>query len=158
MTGSVERVTTFLTARGLDVQIRSFDVSTKNSALAAQALGCSIGEIAKSVVFTAARETFVVILSGDKRVDSQKLSDLAGSRVDLATPEVVRATTGYPIGGVPPFPHSTGVRVIPDSSLMRFKWVWAAAGAPNMVFRIASQDLVDALGAEPADVSRIESS
>jgi prolyl-tRNA editing enzyme YbaK/EbsC (Cys-tRNA(Pro) deacylase) len=152
MTGSAERVASFLRTRGLGAEIREFDSSTRNSLLAAQALHCSVAEIAKSVVFSG-RGTYVVIVSGDKKVDTGKLARMVGSEVGLATPEAVRENTGYPIGGVPPFPHNAGVRVIPDISLTRFQFVWAAGGAPNVVFRIATDVMLRVLGVDPVDVS-----
>ena len=152
MPGSTDRVATFLRSLGVKFELREFDVSTKNSALAAEALGCSIGEIAKSVVFEGG-ETIVVVLSGDRRVDPGKLSSLVGSQVNLATPDSVRASTGYPIGGVPPFPHSDHVKVIVDESLTRFPAVWAAGGAPNVVFKMDTAELLRTLRAVPVDVA-----
>ncbi len=139
--GSRERVADYLSSSGVPVEIREFGESTRNSELAAQALGCRVAEIAKSVVFVG-RTTAVVIISGDKRVDAGKLSKLVGERMRIAKPEEVRERTSFPIGGVPPFPHAEGVTVFPDSSLTRFRDVWAAAGTPNVVFRIASGDLI----------------
>lgn len=136
----------------MSVDIREFDASTKNSALAAKALGCTVAEIAKSVVFRAAGAV-VVVISGDKRVDTGKLSELTGGDVSVATPDEVRTLTGYPIGGVPPFPHLDGVRVYCDESLRRFENVWAAGGAPNVVFRISSKELVENVGGTPVDVA-----
>jgi prolyl-tRNA editing enzyme YbaK/EbsC (Cys-tRNA(Pro) deacylase) len=153
MTSSQGRVLAFLQSKGLEVLLREFDVSTKSSMLAAQALSCTLGEIAKSVVFTAGQKMFVVILSGDRRVDQDKLSQIAGEPVDLAAPDVVKKATGYPIGGVPPFPHRPNVAVLADMSLMRFSQVWTAAGAPNVVFRISIRDLMSTLGGDPVDVS-----
>jgi prolyl-tRNA editing enzyme YbaK/EbsC (Cys-tRNA(Pro) deacylase) len=150
--GSRERVSDYLRESGIDVQVREFDQSTKNSALAAEALGCSIGEIAKSVVFAGDRPV-VVVLSGDRRVDPTKLASVTGRHARVATPEEVRAGTGYPIGGVPPFPHLEGVLVLPDVSLLRFDYVWAAAGAPNAVFRVDPKVLVRLVGRPPYDVS-----
>ena len=112
MAGSVERVRTHLKSLRLEVEFMEFDASTKSSALAAQALGCSVAEIAKSVVFKG-RRTAVVVISGEKRVDPAKLWAHEGAPVAIATPDEVRETTGYPIGGVPPFPHSVDVRVLP---------------------------------------------
>lgn len=125
--------------------MRQFDESTKNSALAAEVLGCTVAEIAKSVVFVGAR-TAVVIISGDKRVSLSKLGAALGDDVRIATPDEVRENTGYPIGGVPPFPHNEDVWVFADNSLTRFDYVWAAAGAPNAVFGIRSKDLIALLG------------
>ncbi|MDV3293734.1 MAG: YbaK/EbsC family protein [Nitrososphaerales archaeon] len=147
MAGSVERVRQHLASLGAEVTFREFDVSTRNSAL-----GCSVAEIAKSVVFKGAG-ALVAVVSGDKRVDVRKLSAWAGRSVSVATPEEVRSLTGYPIGGVPPFPHKETVTVLPDSSLRRFEHVWAAGGAPNVVFRIRAEDLLRALGKGPIEVA-----
>jgi prolyl-tRNA editing enzyme YbaK/EbsC (Cys-tRNA(Pro) deacylase) len=136
----------------LEIDVREFDSSTKNSTLAAQALGCSVGEIAKSVVFRGKR-VYVVVISGDRRVDVTKLGAVVGEHVRVATPVEVREGTGYPIGGVPPFPHRDGVTVLPDLSLARFSGVWAAAGAPNAVFRISPGDLFRIVGSHISDVS-----
>ncbi len=146
--GSRERVAGYLAASGVQFEIREFGESTKNSQLAAQALGCTVAEIAKSVVFVG-KSTAVVITSGDRRVDAVKLSKLAGEEMRVARPGEVRERTGFPIGGVPPFPHSEGVAVFPDASLTRFESVWAAAGTPNAVFRIASSDLIRLVGRGP---------
>ncbi len=152
MPSGAERVAEFIRSKGISDEIRQFDTSTKNSALAAQALGCTIPEIAKSVVF-AGEGVYVVVLCGDKRVDGHKLAAFSGSKLDFAPPDVVRERTGYAVGGVPPFPHESGVRVVPDRSLLRFEHVWAAGGAPNVVFRIRTSDLISTVGAEPADLS-----
>ncbi len=143
--GSREKVAEFLSKVGEKVEVREFDESTKNSALAAKALGCSVGEIAKSVVFVGP-DTIVVVISGDRRVDTRRLATAVGGEVRVATPDEVRVRTGYPIGGVPPFPHGEGVRVLADSSLRRFGRVWVAAGAPNAVFGISVDDLLGLVG------------
>ncbi len=100
-----------------------------------------------------AEGAIVVVISGDRRVDLSKLAESAGQRISVATPEEVRSLTGYPIGGVPPFPHVQSVRVLFDQSLQRFDWVWAAGGAPNVVFRVRTEDLLRALGGAPVDVA-----
>jgi len=152
LTPGSDRVASFLKAEGLDAELKEFDTSTKSSSLAAQALGCTVGEIAKSIVFEGAGP-IVVILSGDRRVDLRRLAETVGSHVGVATPEFVKATTGYPIGGVPPFPHNDGVRVLPDRSLTRFRSVWTAGGAPNVVFKVSTLQLIKTVGIEPVDVS-----
>lgn len=148
--GSRERVAEFLSKSGARFEMKEFDESTRSSALAAQALGCTVAEIAKSVVFVGAR-TAVVIASGDKRVNVGRLSQVVGE-ARMASPDEVRERTGFPIGGVPPFPHSEGVVVLPDTSLTRFRDVWAAAGAPNAVFRMGSADIIRLVGAGPFDL------
>jgi len=150
--GSRERVKEQLSKSGVRFELREFDKSTKNSTLAAQALGCSVAEIAKSVVFVG-EKTAVVIISGDKRVDSAKLVKATGMDLRIAKPDEVRDRTGFPIGGVPPFPHDEGVTVLADSSVTRFGHVWAAAGTPNSVFGIATTDLLRLLRTVPVDVA-----
>jgi prolyl-tRNA editing enzyme YbaK/EbsC (Cys-tRNA(Pro) deacylase) len=150
--GSRERVAGYLAGSGAEFEIREFSESTRSSGLAARALGCTVSEIAKSVAFVG-KKTVVVITSGDKRVSAAKLSRAVGGEVRIATPDEVRGTTGFPIGGVPPFPHPPEVAVMPDSSLTRFHHVWAAAGSPNAVFRIATSDLLRLVGAGPYELS-----
>jgi len=104
--GSRERVAEYLLKSGASYELREFGESTKNSVLAAQALGCEVAEIAKSVVFLASRPA-VVVVSGDRRVSVPKLSKFIGE-ARIATADEVRDRTGFPIGGVPPFPTGTG--------------------------------------------------
>lgn len=150
--GSRRRVAEFLATSGASYELREFDESTRSSALAAKALGCSEAEIAKSVVFVGDR-TVVVIISGDKRVDPAKLARTAGAELRVAKPDEVRERTGFPIGGVPPFPHEEEVVVLADSSLTRFDHVWAAAGTPNSVIGIGTGDLLRLVGGAPVDLS-----
>jgi len=151
--GSRERVSAYLSKSGVEYELREFGESTKSSALAAQALGCSVGEIAKSVVFVGEKKAVVIIISGDRRVDGAKLSKATGADLRVARADEVRDGTGFPIGGVPPFPHVEGLTVIADISLTRFERVWAAAGSPNSVFGIRTRDLLRLLGSKPVDVA-----
>ena len=130
-----KRVREYLTEAGLEAQVVTLDDSTRTSQMAADALGCSVAQIAKSIVFIDGGAV-VVVISGDKRVDPKKLSALLGEKVKIADADTVRKETGYVIGGVPPFPHDEGVRVLLDSSLGRFDEVWTAAGTPNSVMKI----------------------
>jgi prolyl-tRNA editing enzyme YbaK/EbsC (Cys-tRNA(Pro) deacylase) len=150
--GSRERVAEFLAKSGKRFEIKDFAESTKSSAFAARVLGCTVAEIAKSVVFVG-EMTAVVIISGDKRVNTSKLGNFLGGDVRMANPDEARESTGYPIGGVPPFPHSSGVVVLPEVSLTRFREVWAAAGAPNAVFKMEVPDLLNLVGQSPHDLS-----
>jgi prolyl-tRNA editing enzyme YbaK/EbsC (Cys-tRNA(Pro) deacylase) len=148
------RVAGFLTERGIEARVVTLDDSTKTSQMAADALGCTVAEIAKSIVFAHGDSPLVVVISGDKRVDIRKLSATVGGRVSKADADWVRGRTGYVIGGVPPFPHDEGVRVLLDASLRRFRKVWAAAGDPNSVMNISVADIVAALGSEPVDFAQ----
>ena len=97
--------------------------------------------------------TAVVVISGDRRVDGDKLAKVVGTGLRIARPSEVRERTGFPIGGVPPFPHEEGVMILADSSLARFTHVWAAAGTPNAVFRVGTADLLRLMGTTPVDVA-----
>ena len=141
-----DKVMVYLKEHDLETRIVSFNESTKNSQLAAEALGCTIAEIAKSIVFRAGDAAVIVILSGDKRVDTKKLQSLIGVKVSNADAKMVRDLTGYVIGGVPPFPHDPSVRIFLDSSLRRFERVWAASGTPNSVMQLKVDQLVRVIG------------
>ncbi|HXQ93219.1 MAG TPA: YbaK/EbsC family protein [Nitrososphaerales archaeon] len=134
--------------------------STKTSALAASALGCTIAEIAKTIAFLISSSDppapALVVLSGDKRVSSEKLAQTVEiSKVYLRkmNADEVKESTGYSIGGVPPFPHRSGVSVMADESLFRFTKVWAAAGSSNAVMGISPKILTDSLKIRQVNVS-----
>ena len=150
--GNTEDVSRYLRESRVDYELRVLDESTRTSALAAHALGCAISEIAKSIVFVGP-STAVVVLSGDRRVDIDKLGGVAGDSLRVGTPEEVVESTGYRIGGVPPFPHRKGVSVLLDRSLGEHSRVWAAAGAPNAVFRIGTGDLTRLVGGDLKDLA-----
>ncbi len=141
-----KRVSAYLEWRGIEARVVTLDESTRTSQLAADALGCAVAEIAKSIVFRAGDRAVVVVISGDKRVDAEKVGALVGDRVANADAEEVRALTGYVIGGVPPFPHDPAVKVLLDGSLTRFEKVWAAAGAPNSVINLTVVQLHSEVG------------
>jgi prolyl-tRNA editing enzyme YbaK/EbsC (Cys-tRNA(Pro) deacylase) len=151
--GGIERVKRFVAQKGLDTAIQELDSSTRSSALAAHALGCSVAEIAKSVVFCG-EQTVVVVISGDRRVDAGKLGKLVGSSLRVATSDEVRMRTGYVIGGVPPFPHDDRVLVFADSSLTRFDQVWTASGAQNAVMNISTRALIATIGRPVHDLAQ----
>jgi Cys-tRNA(Pro) deacylase len=140
---------------GLEITTRKFPEGTKTAADAAAAIGVVVGQIVKSLVFGVDNEIVMALVSGSNQLDEKKLAAAAGgskcSRVDA---DAVRAATGYPIGGVPPFGHSTQLRVFVDPDLLQYDEVWAAAGTWNDVFPIAPDDLFRASGAVVADLKR----
>ena len=153
MTKGAERVRRFLEEKGIEVEVVILDESTRTSRMAADALGCDVAQIAKSIVFINGGAV-VVVISGDKRVDIKKLSRLQGHKISIANADSVRRHTGYVIGGVPPFPHDEGVKVLPDRSLGRFEEVWTAAGTPNSVMKIKVETLKTSIGSNFIDVSK----
>ena len=152
---NVTRVIEAGRALGLDIVTRRFPEGTKTAQDAANAIGVAVGQIVKSLVFGVDGEIVMAYVSGANQLDEKKLAAAAGgaksSRVDA---DAVREATGFPIGGVPPFGHSTQLRVFIDPDLLQYDEVWAAAGTWNDVFPIASNDLVRASGAVVIDLKR----
>jgi len=149
---TLERVRSYVKSAKLDVEILEFNESTRTSQLAAQLLKCPLSQIAKSIVFNGGKP-IVVVLPGDRRVNIKKLSEIVGRRVKIADPETVKKTTGYPVGGVPPFPHYEHVLVFMDKSIERFDEVWTAAGTPNTLMKVKVEDLKKASKASVVEVS-----
>ncbi len=148
-----KRLRQYVEERGIETEVVTLDSSTKTSQMAADSLGCKVAQIAKSIVFTG-DSPVVVVISGDKRVDTGKLSEHLGWKVKIADADAVRNGTGYVIGGVPPFAHEPGVVVLLDSSLARFDDVWAAAGTPHSVMRLRVDYLAEVVGGGFVDLSR----
>jgi len=142
-------------ALGLEIITRRFPEGTKTAQDAANAIGVAVGQIVKSLVFGVDGEIVMAYVSGANQLDEKKLAIAAGgtkcSRVDA---DAVREATGFPIGGVPPFGHSTQLRIFIDPDLLQYDEVWAAAGTWNDVFPIAPNDLVRASGAMVTDLKR----
>ena len=130
---------------GLEITTRRFPEGTKTAADAAAAIGVSVGQIVKSLVFAVDGEIVMAYVSGSNQLDEKKLAAAAGgakcSRVDA---DAVHAATGYPIGGVPPLGLATQLRIFIDPDLLQYDEVWAAAGTWNDVFPISPSDLVSA--------------
>ena len=152
---NVARVVEAGKALGLTITTRRFPEGTKMAQDAADAIGVAVGQIGKSLVFAVDGEIVMAYVSGANQLDEKKLALAAGgakcARVDA---DAVRAATGYPIGGVPPFGHSTELRIFIDPDLLQYGEVWAAAGTWNDVFPIAPDDLVRASGAVVTDLKR----
>lgn len=136
-------------------QVVEFEASTRTSQDAAAAIGCTVAEIAKSLIFkSAGGRPVLVIASGVNRVDEKKVRALLGEKIERADADFVRAATGYAIGGVPPVGHATPAVVLIDSDLQRFEALWAAAGTPNAVFKVTPSDLVRLTQGRIADIAK----
>ncbi len=152
---NVTRVLDAARAKGLELETRSFPEGTKTAIDAASAIGVEVGAIVKSLIFAVDGEVLLAYVSGANMLDERKLAAAAGgatcARVDADT---VYRVTGFPIGGVPPFGHSTPLRVFIDPDLLQFDEVWAAAGTWHDVLRIAPSDLVTASGGRVTDLRK----
>ena len=131
------------------------DDAARTAQQAADALGVTVGQIAKSIIFRRRQDdvAVLVITSGDRRVDEKKVAALVG-KIGRAEAEFVKAHTGFTIGGVSPVGHATPPVTLIDRELFRFDEIWAAAGHPHGVFKLRPQDLVALTGAPVADVDQ----
>jgi Cys-tRNA(Pro) deacylase len=156
---NVKRVVEAGRALGLEIVTRRFPEGTKTAQDAANAIGVSVGQIVKSLVFAVDGEIVMAYVSGANQLDEKKLAAAAGgtkcSRVDA---DAVREATGFPIGGVPPFGLATQLRIFVDPDLLQYDEVWAAAGTWNDVFAINSQALQIVTNGVVVDLKRVESS
>jgi Cys-tRNA(Pro) deacylase len=152
---NVLRVMEAARERGLEITTKRFPEGTKTAADAAAAIGVSVGQIVKSLVFGVDSEIVMALVSGSNQLDEKKLAAAAGgakcARVDA---DAVRDATGYPIGGVPPFGHTTQLRVFVDPDLLQYDEVWAAAGTWNDNFGAAPADIVRVAGGVVTDLKR----
>ncbi len=144
---SAQRVADAAKQLGLSIDIVSFAQSTRTAEEAAAAIGCAVGQIVKSLVFTVKGEPVIALVSGSNQLDTRKLAELFNvgrKQVERANAETVRAATGFAIGGVPPFGHAASPAMFIDEDLTRYEIVWAAGGTPNTVFSIRPDELARA--------------
>jgi prolyl-tRNA editing enzyme YbaK/EbsC (Cys-tRNA(Pro) deacylase) len=125
-------------------EVKEFEVSTRSAGEAAAAIGCTVGQIAKSLVFRTAisNRSVLVITSGTNRVRESIIAEHLGEPIERANADFVRERTGFAIGGVPPVGHSEPMLIVIDEDLRSFGEIWAAAGTPNAVFRLTVNDLL----------------
>lgn len=145
---SAQKFQDFLAASGFNHQVVEHNQSTRTSAEAAAAIGCTVEQIAKSLVFMTRRskQPVLVIASGSNRVNTKRLGEALGEPLDRADPDFVHQVTGYAIGGVPPVGHTQPVQTFIDEDLNLYETIWAAAGAPTAVFKLIPADLVKMTG------------
>ena len=129
---------------GLDIEIKEFEATTRTAEDAANAIGCSVAQIVKSLLFVVDGQAVMALVSGPNRLDEQKLAALRGvgkKKVKRADADIVREATGFAIGGVPPFGHLQSLPTYIDQDFWQFEIIWAAAGTPNAVFAITPVEL-----------------
>ena len=145
MHSTAERFAESAKTLGLEIEIHEFEATTRTAEDAANVIGCSVGQIVKSLVFLVDGEAVTTLVSGPNRLDEKKLAALCGvgkKKVRRADADKVREVTGYSIGGVPPFAHATKLRTFIDEDFWHYDIVWAAGGTANAVFAIAPNELV----------------
>jgi len=145
---SVQKVQNALQSLGMTLHVVEMPDSTRTAVEAAQAVGCQLGQIVKSLVFKAKRSErpILVVASGANRVNERAIEALIGEPLGKADADFVRQRTGFVIGGVPPVGHTERLETFIDEDLLQFEEIWAAAGTPNAVFRLSPGDLVKMTG------------
>ena len=153
---SAQRVQAALTELELPLEVIELPKSTRSAAEAATAIDCTLGQIAKSLIFKTkiSKRPILVIASGINRVDEELVRAIVGEEICQANAEFVRQHTGFAIGGVPPIGHLTPITTIIDADILIFDEIWAAAGTPNAVFRLTGSDLVRITGGQVAAIKR----
>jgi Cys-tRNA(Pro) deacylase len=144
-------------ALGLHLQVKEFDQTTGTAEAAAEAIGCTVEQIVKSLIFMVNNEPVMALVSGKNKLSEAKLAALLGvskSQVKRADADAAKEFTGYAIGGVPPFGYKTAIRTFIDEDLMAFETVWAAAGTPNAVFPITPKALQETSKGQTADIKK----
>jgi len=141
---SAQKVQEALSQSSVQLQVVELPASTRTSAEAAQAVGCQVGQIAKSLVFKTSdtQKPILVIASGANRVDEAKVGARLGEAIGKADADFVRSRTGFVIGGVPPVGHTEALKTFIDEDLLNYHQIWAAAGTPNAVFPLTPTDLI----------------
>jgi len=130
-------------ALGLTITIKEFEAGTRTAQDAANAIGCTVAQIVKSLLFVVGGQPTMALVSGANQLDEKKLAALCGvgrKKVKRGNAGIAREATGFAIGGVPPFGHATKLPVFIDEDFLQFDTIWAAAGTPNAVFAITSND------------------
>lgn len=152
---SARSVQETLLARGLECRVVELPASTRTAREAADAIGCSVAQIAKSIVFKGSESAraVLVVASGVNRINEETIASSVGEPIERASPEFVREATGFAIGGVPPCAHARPLLTFIDRDLLALDVLWAAAGTPNAVFRIAPPQLVQLTGGEVLEIS-----
>jgi prolyl-tRNA editing enzyme YbaK/EbsC (Cys-tRNA(Pro) deacylase) len=152
--GAAQRVAAAAAATGVAVEIHEMPASTRTAAEAAQACGCTVAQIVKSLVFRGVEtgKPYLLLVSGANRVNEKAVAAIIGEALTRPDADYVRAVTGFSIGGIPPFGHTTTLTTYVDRDLLAFDEVWAAAGTPHCVMRLDPTVLRRAVSATELDV------
>jgi prolyl-tRNA editing enzyme YbaK/EbsC (Cys-tRNA(Pro) deacylase) len=155
LSASAQKVQRALEKLGLQLEVVELPGSTRTAVDAAQAIGCQVGQIVKSLVFKTqeTQRPVLVTASGPNRVNEGRIGELLGESVGKADADFVRQHTGFAIGGVPPIGHDEALPTFIDRDLMQYEHIWAAAGTPHAVFRLSPEALVDMTGGQVVQVS-----
>ncbi len=156
LSDAAQRVQDAIASKGFANRVLELDFPVKTAQAAADALGCTAGQIVKSLVFrgVSSGRPVMVVACGANRVDTAALEALVGEAVEMGPPKFVRQVTGFAIGGIPPLGHAEPIDVVIDEDLFAIGDLWAAAGHPNSMFPLTAPELAAMTGGR---VARIKS-
>ena len=143
LSASAQKVQDALIASGVECTVHELPESTRSAQEAAQAVGCEIGQIVKSLIFQGktSKQAILVLTSGANRVNEKRIGEILSEPIKKASADFVREKTGFAIGGVPPVGHRETLRTFIDEDLLQHEEIWAAAGTPHALFKLRSTDL-----------------
>jgi prolyl-tRNA editing enzyme YbaK/EbsC (Cys-tRNA(Pro) deacylase) len=155
LSAGARRVQQVLSENGLDCRVIEFPSSTRTAQEAAASIGCSVGQIVKSLIFkgSLSGHAILVMASGSNRVSEKRLSRHIGEPIEKPDADFVRAKTGFAIGGVAPVGHSATLATYIDRDLLQYSEIWAAAGSPHAVFRLTPQQLQTLTAGEVVEIT-----
>jgi prolyl-tRNA editing enzyme YbaK/EbsC (Cys-tRNA(Pro) deacylase) len=154
LSSASQRIQDLLESLGFDYTVIELPDTTRTAIDAANSVGCTVGQIAKSLIFRGKRtgKPILIIASGSNRVNEKRIAEYIGEPIEKADAEFVRTATGFAIGGVPPLGHLQDIRTFIDEDLLQHERIWAAGGTPNSVFQLEAKDLQDMTGGEVAPI------
>ncbi len=140
---SAQKIQNLLNELGYDYTVIEHADSTRTAQEAADRAGCALGQIVKSLIFRGrdSNKPILVLTSGANRVDEKLISRYAGEAISRADADFVRSVTGFAIGGVPPIGHNQPMETYLDEDFLPYQTIWAAAGTPNAIFELKTEDL-----------------
>jgi prolyl-tRNA editing enzyme YbaK/EbsC (Cys-tRNA(Pro) deacylase) len=143
LSSSAQRVQDALSGAGYSNQVVEHEKTTRSAREAAEAIGCSVAQIVKSLIFRTkdTHRPVLVLASGPNRVNEARLGELVEEPIERADPDFVQSVTGFAIGGVPPVGHRTPIITFIDEDLMQLGEIWAAGGTPNAVFKLTPAEM-----------------
>ena len=154
LSSSAQKIQDLLSALGFDYTVIEHAESTRTAQEAADRAGCALGQIVKSLIFRGKEsgKPILVLTSGANRVDEKRIAGYAGEHIIRADAEFVRTVTGFAIGGVPPIGHAQKMETYLDEDFLGYPTIWAAAGTPNAIFELKTEDLQKMTGGKTVRV------
>lgn len=151
---SAQKVQDALKALGFANVVIEHEQTTRSAKEAAQAIGCAVGQIVKSLIFVTkdSRKPVLILVSGPNRVNEARMGELLGESLERATPDFAQEVSGYAIGGVPPLGHRSSLLTFIDQDLLQYAEIWAAAGTPHAVFKLTPQEMLRMTGGQAISV------